>query len=417
MSPDCRFPRTRPALLALGLLLTTGGGSGSQAQTKRWVAATADVQYNPPPCSEAPAFWPQGGAGEPQTSQGPQDAPVDAAAAPAVEKTRKLSRTFAVPAGKPYTLATRYGRVQVNVWNRNEIRTDVDIITRADTEEKARQLQDMIQVQLLENDPATGGVSARSRFGAMPRACWSRTKLYEVNYTVWVPQNTPLHVFNTFGDVSISGELTGPTELTVAYGTLRTGRLEGRRNVVRVGNGQVAVAYARRASIDASYSRLRLDEGQTVDLRNHYSDIAIGQVQELTVHSKYGDVALGTVRQLRGTSGFCKFSIDQLSDRLEMTVQHCPTFEVRNTGRNFSLIDLDGGYSTIVLNFADEAGFNFDVNTQHGKLLVDKRLVRVAAEETGPTSSDVQGTFGAKARQGSSSVNIKVRYGNVSFNR
>ncbi|QNH62945.1 hypothetical protein [Hymenobacter sediminicola] len=415
-------------LALYGRVLLTGAMllAGSAVSYAQLVPiATAEHYYSLPsneaaplPLQGGPADGQNGQGPQPTTPQGPQGPQEETSVAPAIEKTRRLSRTFAVPAGKPYALDTRYGRVQVNVWSRNEVRTDVDIITRADTEDKAQLLQDMIQVQLLENDPVTGGVSARSRFGAMPSGCWSRTKLYEVNYTVWVPKNTPLHVFNTFGDVTISGDLTGPTELTVEYGTLRTGRLDGGQNLVRVGNGQASVAYTRRASIDASYSRLRLDAGQTVDLRNNYSDIDIGTVQDLTVHSKYGDVALGTVRNLRGTSGYSKFSIDKLSDKLDMTVQHCPNFEVRNTGRNFSVINLDGGYSTILLNFADDAGFNFDVNTQHGKLLVDKKLVRVDSEENGPASSDMQGTFGvAKARPAAGNVNIKVRYGNVSFNR
>ncbi len=52
----------------------------------------------------------------------------------------------------------------------------------------------MIQVQLLESDPATGGISVQSTFGAMPRGCASRQRLYEVNYTVWLPKNTILRV-------------------------------------------------------------------------------------------------------------------------------------------------------------------------------------------------------------------------------
>ncbi|UOG74220.1 hypothetical protein MTX78_19115 [Hymenobacter tibetensis] len=420
-------------LLAVGTLVAASLGAQAQQAAPTILAhpsAPTDVHYYQSSGAEAPAFWPQGGGSDAAHSQnclqnaqapsllGTQE-PQQEAATPAAEKTRKLSRTFAVPNGKPYALNTRYGRVQVNVWNRQEIRTDVDVITRADTDEKAQQLQEMIQVQVLENDPATGGVSARSHFGTMPHGCWSRTKLYEVNYTVWLPRNTPLHVYNTFGEVSILGDLTGPTELAVEYGTLRTGRLDGSQNLLRIGNGQAAIPFVRRAGIDASYSRLRLDTGETVDLRNNYSDINIGIVQDLTVHSKYGDVALGTVRNLRGTSGYSKFSIDKLNNQLDMTVQNCPNFEVRNTGRNFREINLDGGFSTILLNFEDNAGFNFDVNTQHGKLLVDKKLVKVASEESSPVSSDMQGTFGAASarRSASSNVNIRVRYGNVRFNR
>ena len=349
------------------------------------------------------------------TEQGP--AQNDGAPAPAVEKVRRLSRTFATSPTKLYTLDTRYGRVQVNVWNRPEIRTDVTIITRADTDEKAQELQAMIEVELLARDPATGGVSARSRFGELPRECRSQVKLYEVNYTVWVPANNPLALHTAFGEISLTGNLTGATELAVEYGHLRTARLEGPRNSLKLNNARAAVPFARRAVIEASYAKVRLTEGGSVELRSNYSDIDIGLVSDLTVHSKYGDVALGTVQNLRGSSGYSRFSVDKLNSALDMKVQYSPSFEVRNTGPNFRQITLDGGYSTILLNFPDGAAFGFDVNTEHGQLLVDKRLVKVASEETSPTSSDTQGTFGAASARNGGNVNIKVRYGNVSFNK
>ncbi|QJX46089.1 DUF4097 family beta strand repeat protein [Hymenobacter taeanensis] len=399
-------------LSIVGLLAVVAGPVG--AQTASDPAMGPAVHYYPQPKDTA---WPQGQSGpdnicQGSTAQGPQDD----AQAPTVEKVRRLSRTFKAM-GKPYTLDTRYGRVQVNVWSRNEVRTDVDIITRSDTEEKAQQLQEMINVQVAEKDPATDGISVKSRFGAMPRECWSRTKLYEVNYTVWVPKNTPLHLHNSFGEVILTGDVSGITDLAVEYGTLRTARLEGSRNLVRVNNGQCAMSYVRTASIDASYSKLRLTAGDVVDLRNNSSDIDIGTVKDLTVHSKYGDVALGNVSNLRGTSGYSKFSVDKLSNQLDMTVQFCPNFEVRSTGKNFRQINVDGGYSTIQLNFPDEAAFKFDVNTEHGKLLVDKRLVRVDSEESSASSSDMQGSFGSVPTRAGGNVNIKVRYGNVSFNK
>ncbi|WP_167855444.1 DUF4097 family beta strand repeat-containing protein [Hymenobacter fodinae] len=404
--------RPSRVLSLLGVLAVVAGPVSAQIATDP--ASGTTPQYYPQPKDTT---WPQGQGGptdacQGSTAQGPQDD----AQAPAVEKMRKLSRTFAAT-GKPYTLDTRYGRVQVNVWSRNEVRTDVDIITRSDTEEKAQQLQDMIQVQLTEKDPAIEGISVKSRFGAMPRECWSRTKLYEVNYTVWLPKNTPLHLFNSFGEVILTGDVSGVTDLAVEYGSLRTARLDGSRNLVRVNNGQCAIPYVRKASIDASYSKLRLTAGDVVDLRNNSSDIDIGTVKDLTVHSKYGDVALGNVSNLRGTSGYSKFSVDKLSNQLDMTVQYCPNFEVRSTGKNFRQINVDGGYSTIQLNFPDEAAFKFDVNTEHGKLLVDKRLVRVDSEESSASSSDMQGSFGSVPTRAAGNVNIKVRYGNVSFNK
>ena len=402
----------RRGLLALLVAAAPGAYAQTAAPDAGSPAAPANEYYHQPAATEAPVAWPQGEA-TPAQEPAPEEPPT----APAAEKTRKLSYTYAAAPGRPYSLETRYGRVQINTWSRPEIRTDVSIITRADTEEKAQQLQDMIAVQVLNHDPATGGIAARSRFGLMPRACWSKQRLYEVNYTIWLPKNTPLKVATTFGEISLNNDLSGPTDLAVQYGELRTARLDGPQNAVRISNGRATLLYARTASLEASYSRLRLVEGQTIDLRNNYSDIDIGTVQDLTVRSKYGDVVLGTVHKLRGSSGYSKFSIDKLGAQLDMTVQYCPAFEVRTTGKDFRQITLDGGYSTILLNFADGTGFHFDVNTDHGKLLVDRELVKVVSEDSGAVSSDLQGQFGLVQTKLPRNVNIRLHYGNVSFNK
>lgn len=335
-----------------------------------------------------------------------------------VEQRRRLSRTYAVPAGgRPFSLDTRYGRVQINPWGKKEIKVEAELVARAENEGNARQLLDALGVQWLDYDARTGGVAVSTLFGAALRGRAGGCR-YEVNYTVWLPRTTALRVYNTFGEVSITGDLKGPTELAVEYGSLRTGRLDGLRNLVRIGNGDCSIPFVKRASIDASYARLHLDQGEIVDLRNNYSDVEIGTVRDLTVHSKYGDVALGTVRNLRGSSGYSRFSVDKINEGMDMALRYCPDFVVRDMGPNFRQINLDGGFSTIRLGFATSPGFRFDVSTEQGQLLVDRKLVRVLAEENGPQSSDVLGVFGAAVpARNAGNVNIKVRHGSVRFSR
>ena len=335
-----------------------------------------------------------------------------------IEQRRRLSRRFAVPAaGRAFSLDTRYGRVQVNPWGKAEIRVEAELVARAETDEGARLVLDALGVQWLDYDARTGGVAVSTQLGPALRGRAGGCR-YEVNYTVWLPRATALRVHNSFGEVALTGDLSGPTDLAVEYGTLRTARLEGPRNLVRIGNGDCAIAFAGRATIDASYARLRLDRGTVVDLRNNYSDVDIGTVQDLTVRSKYGDVALGTVRNLRGSSGYSRFSIDKLDEALDMALRYCPDFVVRDMGANFRQVTLDGGFSTIRLGFAEAPGFRFDVRTEQGQLLVDKDLVRVLSQENGPRTSDVLGVFGgAVPARHAGNVNIKVRYGTVRFSK
>ncbi|WP_149867294.1 hypothetical protein [Solirubrum puertoriconensis] len=408
-------PSSRWALPLLAALAAFAAPAAAQ------VRASALVGGFVQPCPEV-RYWdqPTPDAFFQQVQQNGAQPDPAAAPLPAFEKSRKISRTFKAVPGRQFTLDTRYGRVQVNTWSRNEIKTEVDIIARAEEEAKAQQLLDMIQVLMQEQPGPEGGVVVQTRLGEMPRECYSRQRLYEINYTVWMPKNTPLKVRNSFGDVSLTGDLTGPADLSVCYGSLRTARLDGPRNSVRINNGAAAVQYARQATLEANHSRLRLEEGQVVDLRNNGSDIDIGTVESLAVHSKYGDVNLGTVRSLQGTTGYSRFSVYKVSEQLDMKVQYCPAFEVRTTGPNFRRINVDGGYSTILLNFPDNAGFVFDVNSENGKVQMDKRFVKVRTEENSSSLTEVQGQYGvvqARPTRPASSVNIKTRYSNVSFNR
>jgi hypothetical protein len=384
------------------------------------------------PLAAYPAAWkkPTGNSpmpaqdGPAQTNSGPQnpaDGSEDDPAVPPVEQRRHLSRRFAVgKPSRPFMLNTRYGRVQINAWNKNEIKVETELVARAETPEAAAVLLGALGVQYLDYDANTGGISVSSQFGAALRGKCGGGRRYEVNYVIWLPRTTPLRVAAAFADVTVVGEWQGNTQLSVDYGTLRTGRLAGARNVVHIANGDATIPAVKQAIMDASYAKLRLNEGERVELRSNYSDIDMGTVQDLTVHSKYGDVALGRVRNLRGSSGYSRFSVDKLSEELDMAVRYCPDFEIRDMGASFRQITLDGGFSTIRLGFAEETpSFQFDVSTEQGQLLVDKSLVRVLSSGESPQGvADVLGVYGGRVpARGAGSVNIKVRYGTVRFSK
>ena len=421
MNPPLALRLRRWVVLCGGLLsLLAPQHSQAQDSHTRWVAVGPGVAIHilTPDARRAEAAL-FGQEQEPRQQNPPVD-PADGQGSTSLqaEQRRHIMRSYAVPNnGRPFSLDTRYGRVQINPWNKKEIKVDAELVARSESDAGARQILDALGVQWLDYDAKTGGVAVSTQFGPALRGRAGGCR-YEVNYTVWLPRTTALKICNSFGEVTVAGDLSGSTELAVEYGTLRTARLEGPRNLIRIGNGDCRIAFAGRASIDASYAQLRLDTGTTVDLRNNYSDVDIGTVQDLTVHSKYGDVALGTVRNLRGSSGYSRFTIEKLDEALDMALRYCPEFVVRDMGANFRQVNLDGGFSTIRLGFAEAPAFRFDVSTEQGQLLVDKNLVRVLSQENGPQTSDVLGTFGALApTRRAGNVNIKVRYGTVRFSK
>ena len=343
-------------------------------------------------------------------------------ATPPIEQRRRFSRSIRVTkAGQSFSLTTRYGRVRVSAWDKPEMKVEAELIARAETPVAAAQLLDGLSVQWLDYDARTGGVAVNSRFGPeLKGKCSGAGCRYEISYTVWLPNTTALYIKTAFADVTVAGDWQGPAQLDVNYGALRTARLNGKSNVVRIANGDATLPYAQQVTLQADYAKLRLDAGEQIELLTNYSDVDMGTVRDLTVHSKYGDVALGSVRTLRGSSGYSRFSVDKLSEGLDMAVRYCPDFEVRDLGANFRQVTLDGGYSTIRLGFAEATpSFRFDVSTEQGQLLVDKNQVRVLS--TGGKAdgiADVMGVYGGRLpARGAGNVNIKVRYGTVRFSK
>lgn len=372
-------------------------------------AATSHLNDQDGPAQASPA------------QQGPTEQVDGEQSLPPIEQRRHLSRRFRVSkTGQSFALDTRYGRVQLNTWNKQEIKVETDLIARAETPVAAAQILDALSVQYLAYDANTGGTSVSSQFGPALRGKCGGGRRYEVNYTIWLPRTLALRVVASFSDITVAGDWQGSTQFNVEYGSLHTGRLAGTRNVVRIANGEATIPYVKQASLEANYARLRLTEGEQVELRTNNADVDMATVQDLTVHSKYGDVALGKVRNLRGSSGYSRFSVDKLSEGLDMAVRYCPNFEVRDMGANFRQINLDGGYSTIRLGFAEETpSFQFDVSTEQGQLLVDKNLVRVLSNnEHDQGIADVLGVYGGRApARGAGSVNIKMRHGSVRFSK
>ncbi|MGI4739645.1 MAG: hypothetical protein ACRYG7_31135 [Janthinobacterium lividum] len=394
----------------LGLLLLS---QAALAQTSTEVLGElAQVNY----------VAPQQGSAQDAPAAAAQAPTIQDAATPPIEQRRHFSRSIRVAkVGQSFSLDARYGRVRVSAWDKPEIKVEAELIARAETPVAAAQLLNDLAVQWFDYDARTGGVAVSSQFGpGLKGKCSGAGCRYEIRYTVWLPSTTALRIKSAFADVVVASDWQGPVQLDVNYGTLRAGRLASTDNVVHIANGDATLPYARQATLQADYAKLRLDAGDKIELRTNYSDVDMGTVRDLTVHSKYGDVALGNVRTLRGSSGYSHFSVDKLSEGIDMAVRYCPDFEVRDMGANFRQVTLDGGYSTIRLGFAEATpSFRFDVSTEQGQLLVDKNQVRVLS--TGGKAdgiADVMGVYGSRMpARGAGNVNIKVRYGTVRFSK
>jgi hypothetical protein len=201
---------TAKRTLLSGLVLLT---SWVLASAPTWATGLADRLIVPLETSLTSYDGQDGPAQTSPTQQGPSEQPDAEQATPSVEQHRHLTRRFSGSKGRAFALDTRYGRVQIYAWNKQEIKVETDLIARAETPAAAAQILSSLGVQYLDYDASTGGISVSSQFGSALRGKCGGGRRYEVNYTIWMPRTTALRVAASFADVTLVGDWQGNTRI------------------------------------------------------------------------------------------------------------------------------------------------------------------------------------------------------------
>lgn len=322
------------------------------------------------------------------------------------EKSKRINKVFKVSNSDKLDIENKFGKVHVNTWDKNEISVEIVMIARANSDDRAQRLLDLIDVKINQSANLIG-------FKTQLESINSKGKQgFEVNYTVSMPKNNPLRLKNSFGDAYVAN-LSGQADLNVEYGSLKTDDLSGNNNTVRVSFGSGDLSSLRSGKLDVEYSKLTLGSSETLDLKSNFSDIKIERVKDLAIRVKYGNAKLGTVGNVQGSSSFSPFRIRELGDKLDMHVQHGGNFEVDKIAKDFKSINLDGSFSSFELNFEDNAAFNFDVDLDFGSVRLDNEQIQFSLKEKKNTSIHYIGKVG----KANSDANVKIRaqYGDVRF--
>jgi hypothetical protein len=145
------------------------------------------------------------------------------------ERTCTVYEGTWAPAGPIAVDARPNGGIQVQGWNRNEVRLRAKVVTMADDEAEAQRLASEVQIQTDGTIRAQGPARAEGRH----RSWW-------VSYRLDVPENATLSLESTNGGIHLQN-LSGDLSFTTTNGGLHLKDLGGKVNG-RTTNGGVHVA-------------------------------------------------------------------------------------------------------------------------------------------------------------------------------
>lgn len=270
------------------------------------------------------------------------------------EKKKYVEKSFEVSANTRLQIENKFGKVEVRNWDQSSFAVKVEIIGKGSDEESAQRILDDIQIEIDENDLGVFFTTViDSRKNKKPEG-------FEVNYTIKMPIENPLHITNSFGNVAM-GDREGELYLSVKYGAIKVGNVSEEAEI-KLSFGSGSVGSMSEGEVTVKYSSLEIEGAKALNLTQAFSDVELGSVEDLDLESKYGDVEIESAHKIDAEVGYSAFEIETLTGSLELDCSFLGDFKIERLAKSFTLLDIDGKYGSYDVGL--EPGLNADIDAE-----------------------------------------------------
>lgn len=281
-------------------------------------------------------------------------------------ETRSYMKTF--PVGKETSLevTNKYGTIEITSWKKDSAYIRAEIKAYADKEDKLSSMFDGITINI------TGAGSLLSAqtifaqsfgrlfegFKGMTSKIISYDSRVEINYYINVPEYLNLKIDNRYGDV-IMENCSGKLSVSVANGSLKTGNIAKESELI-LSFCDATLSNIPSGRIEASFSDITADRIGNMSISSISSKYNIANAGEVKFESRRDKFFIDTIVSVNGEAYFTDFTLKSLKKEITLITKY-GTFNAESIETGFDAINLNSGYSDILLNFADNSSYNLDI--------------------------------------------------------
>jgi hypothetical protein len=231
-----------------------------------------------------------------------------------VEKEKSYSKSYPLSSTDRVDIKNQFGKMEINTWDKSEIKVDVHISVSADDEGVASEVLDQIHI----NDSKDGAsVRFHTNIDEAHHGHKDRNIKMNIDYVVYLPASQMLTLENSFGPTTLP-DYSGALELTSKFGDLQAGRLSNVK------------------SLDVEFNS------------NKTSRIKAIQGGELTLK-------------------FSKLDIGELSGNIHGEFQFCSELSLKVT-KDIKELDIKNSYTSLRVELETGIPAKFDISTNFGNL-------------------------------------------------
>jgi hypothetical protein len=304
------------------------------------------------------------------------------------EKTKRVVKSYQVDKDDKLAINNQYGKVAVHVWNKNEIKVEVEIKAFESSENRANQLLEHVNISETQ---VKNLISFKTNFGKISENFRSYinkgggdARRIQVNYVIYMPAKNALDIDNKYGGIEID-DFAGPLNINSVYGSFSAGKIDHPENQVKV-----------------TYGSASIDNFSNGDLLVTYGSLKLNEADKLNATIKYSSA-----------------KIAHLSNGGTFSLAYSGGFKIDTIDKNVKNLNINSAYSGIAIGFDEAADFDFDVTVSYAgfnytsnRIKIDEQPSDVGKSKGWNPTKYYKGQIG---KGSDSRIIIKSSYGGIKF--
>jgi hypothetical protein len=286
--------------------------------------------------------------------------------------TKKISQLYNLDEYTKLNITNSYGNIDIQDWDKNEAKIDVEIIIHDFNLSRAEQAAKKINIDFsTDADEIIVNTNYTNEFfDIIGKNNPGDNKKFEVNYTIKIPSNLNINLNNKYGDVFIS-KLTSASIIDVKYGNFQANQLLAN---AKESMAELFLAYSKGniesckwLKLNLKYSRLNIEDSKALIAFTKYSKLFIQKGSSLVCDSKYDSYEVGVLSNFVANAQYSNFKFDAITKKISLDTKYSDV-RVTEIPSSFESIQVENSYGTINLGVASEASYKLNGYAKYAKI-------------------------------------------------
>ncbi|MDB4293182.1 hypothetical protein N9954_07200 [Maribacter sp.] len=326
--------------------------------------------------------------------------------------SKKISKTYALNDTGKLQLENKYGNLNLNGWDKDEVAVEIAITVNHRKKENAEALLQRIRPTVIERDGFVSlGYEILEKSDGWFANFFEKANPFDydksniqIDYTVYMPVKVELQLTNTFGDVLIE-DWTGKLKALVEHGDIWISE--------NLNKADITMRYGKLRAQNISYGNItikngELDMGDSKSLRLNSSgtDSNLNTITSLEVYSNKDNLNIEEVGTMFGTLKFSTLELNRLAKEADMSLR-VADFRVAEISQPNTDITIEQESSEISINVSNFS-HQFDATLEQGLVRLPKSFENIDSKmlDKGKKLREIKATYG-KGTQGRISITGK----------